>query len=42
MHMEKHAAAVRHAAAVDGTNGYDLYMRKAIVGKTIQTVNSPI
>ena len=45
--LERHAAAVeRHAAAVrqlsNATNGDDIYIRIATVGKNIQTVNSPM
>ena len=38
--LERHAAAVRQLS--NGTNGDDLYIRIATVGKTIQTVNSPM
>ena len=38
--LERHAAAVRQLS--NGTNGDDLYIHIATVGKTIQTVNSPM
>ena len=38
--LERHAAAVRQLS--NGTNGDDLYVHIATVGKTIQTVNSPM
>ena len=38
--LERHAAAVRQLS--NGTNGYDLYICIAMVGNTIQTVNSPM
>ena len=38
--LERHAAAVRQLS--NGTNGDDLYKRIAMVGNTIQTVNSPM
>ena len=38
--LERHTAEVRQLS--NGTNGDDLYIRIAMVGNTIQTVNSPI
>ena len=38
--LEKHATAVRQLS--NGTNADDLYICIATVGKTIQTVNSPM